>query len=914
MLVISLFLHGIGQAEDKAPFSRDLRRESTETLRLDAEVSTKKGDWNAAFFPLQELVRRFGDLKDPENLEKLEGLYFDLGVAASVVGKADAAIEAFNEYLKKFPKGRRVREAMEMLADAYTEAGTFRKAALIWLRISKEFRLSPEEIITVKSNIADNFIAARSWAEAKRVLLDILDQGRDPGVRNKATVLLVQTYIELGQPSKILSMLPSIALMTSGLKYDVVFNQTLIRGGDKFLAGGDPGMALLLYRSAFTKEAILEANAKESERLASVQKESLANRQPTIVVAAAKALRKNETERRVIEQIPSYTEELRMRTAKVFFDRGQKWEALWAFYDIYRDFPNTIFSEDALYSAFLLSGELLNSNRAEDLARLFLEKFPNSARSRGICLQLAHILVDKGLLPDALALLNAALLSKDNDAAANREELLFLYGYALLQDEQFPASLEQFETARKEFPESSRRDMLDYWIGMAQLFLKDYEKASVEFQNVSSRHTASSRLIEDATFRLAVCEYGKLNFPEAEKAFASFFEKFPHSPLAPEAHMFMGDIAAADGRMDAALGEYRTVVRTTKKKELVDNSVFQIGKIFEGRGDFSAMAEHFRKYISDYGEKGDYTEAVYRLGYALRQLGDNQGMLDAYANAISRFGSDRNAFGVDSMLNDWPEEYRAIKGDYPRDELQRLWATAHENRGRTMELRLQRIFDQCGILLEVPAEFTAGDLEASPPAVLLWAARKKDTDPEIARQALLRIESKYSATEWMPEALMDLAAQDVAKGNAAAAAERYHKVQELCAGSLLAGQSLKMEAEMLMKHGDFTAAVTLLEKVLATNEYNKGPIFPEVLYLLGECQLGLKNPFDAAAYFERIYVLYSGYPEWTAKAYLRRGLILQQQNSPNLAVEVYREMSQQPDLKTFPEYAEAMTHWKEIGL
>ena len=68
--------------------------------------------------------------------------------------------------------------------------------------------------------------------------------------------------------------------------------------------------------------------------------------------------------------------------------------------------------------------------------------------------------------------------------------------------------------------------------------------------------------------------------------------------------------------------------------------------------------------------------------------------------------------------------------------------------------------------------------------------------------------------------------------------------------------------------GHFDEATKRYEEVLQVKEW-KGELWPQALYFVGESLREQGKEKEAYAYYQRIYVLYPHYKEWTAKAYLR---------------------------------------------
>ena len=89
-------------------------------------------------------------------------------------------------------------------------------------------------------------------------------------------------------------------------------------------------------------------------------------------------------------------------------------------------------------------------------------------------------------------------------------------------------------------------------------------------------------------------------------------------------------------------------------------------------------------------------------------------------------------------------------------------------------------------------------------------------------------------------------------------------------------------------------------------------MWPQALFGRGEIAF-IQRRFDiAAAYYERIYVMYSHYAGWTARAYLRRAEALKRAFRPGQAREVLEEMLAAPALEQQPEIEAARSLLAEL--
>ena len=111
--------------------------------------------------------------------------------------------------------------------------------------------------------------------------------------------------------------------------------------------------------------------------------------------------------------------------------------------------------------------------------------------------------------------------------------------------------------------------------------------------------------------------------------------------------------------------------------------------------------------------------------------------------------------------------------------------------------------------------------------------------------------------------------------------------------------------------GHFDDAVKRYQEVLGVKEW-KGELWPQALYFIGESLREQGNEKQAYAYYQRIYVLYPHYKEWTAKAYLRCADISVNLGLKDDAVKTLGEMLANQSLRSTPEYPSAEQRLKEL--
>lgn len=891
------------EAQSPQPEPVDLSQTSTTALEKEADRLVTQRDYPRAVPLLQELARRLGTTESPQLLQKLERILFHLGVGLMELGELSEAADTFTKYMEKFATAHHARYALQLWGDCLRRMEKYDEAATCYERLIKDYTLEYQFQTDVMTKLVDCYVIPREWEKALPLLERIWKELRDPEARAKAATALAQAYIELDRVDEIFGLLPALQYRASRARYDVEFNLTLIRGGDSMFYAKRYPMALLLYQLALTKEELLRWFEQRETRLTEQRKALVAAREEfQKILDVDEHIQNLRAQKEALNEAESYTEELRFRLGRTFFETGRPWESFWVFWGLWREYPGSELAEQGLFAAFSLASELDLLDRAVELGYAYMKSYEKGESYDEVSLALGQVHIKRKEFDKAMVVFERALEVKPEHAYF--DQITFQIGYCLFQLEEFDRALAIFTRFRKDYPESSVREACDYWTAMTYIFKKEYRSAREEFSEFVARYLGGD-YFEDATFRIGVCHYGLLEFADAKRQFEEFIRRFPDSKLRGEAHSFLGDIAGADGRLAEAVQQYKEVAKHTASMPQINYAAFQVAKVYEALEDWKSMAEFFQKYLKEYGLTGNYTEAVWRIGFAKKQLGDIPGMLDEYFAAVQKYGDDPGAVGIDLILQDWPTEYQRHHGRSAHAVIEAELARAQSAKKRALALRWQMTLARLDGEAAAPPSVKEDDLAHASPSVLLWIGQGTQTrQPNLARKAFLRVVENFGGTEWVESALMELAEMEDGLKQHRKAGDLFRQVHERFPTSDRAPLAMKREADMWQEQRKYKEAVEIYEKVLQVREW-RGPLWPECLYQIGMCRLQEGNIREAFGFFQRVYVLYQSYADWTARAYLQSAICLEKLNLRQDAIKTYSEMLAMNRLKNTPEYGEA---------
>lgn len=896
-------------AEQAPPAGPDLSQATTSQIEGQAEMMVRSQRFVEALPYLEELIRRLGATEDIAIQSKLGALRYYLGVARMANRLYGQAAEILAEFLEKHPKHDFAAEGLELQADALRANASFQPAAEAYEKVLQNANVRGQDRVLVQARIADCYVQLKDWPKAVPALEAVLMGTSDAELRGDAAKSLAEGYVETGQGSRIFRLLDILSAKGSRARTDVQFNLNLLASGDKMMADNKPGLALYMYQLVLPTEELLRRCKENVADLLKLRDKLVKERAPfKRVLAVIERMAGLEAQEKTIAEAQSYTVELRLRIAKAFFDMGRKWEALWGFARVWELFPDNPLSEVALSSAFALAGELLALDRAIQFGEAYLAKFPEGQSKDQMGLELGKVYTAAGQAQKAID--HYMKMIEANPKHPFADQMIFLAGYNYFMTEQFPKAIECFERLKTEFPESPSTPDGGYWTGMCLLFGEKYAEARKQFAEFAEKYK-DNHYAKDALFRVAACAYGQLKFDEARDILMKYVAEYPDTPLHADALVLLGDIAGAQGRLADASNYFKQVERHTSNMTQINYAVFQVGKVQEMQDDFAAMEAWFQRYFDTYGLKGLYTEAIWRIGFARKNLMNPQGMLAIYLEALKKYGNDPMAVGIDLILNEWPQEYLRINGKLPEKEMRDELATARGLKQRTRELRWMMALQKRGLFKE-EVSFTIEDIPVSSPAVLVWAGEIfREKNPTLAENAYQRVVDQFDGTEWIEPALLQLAETRAKQGQRDDALKMFERLVKLVPTSKTAGLAMKRAGDILMEKGEYEEASKRFQQVLEVKEW-RGEIWPESLYKVGECFLAQGKSREAFAFYQRVYVLYQHYAKWTALAYLRAAEVSEKLGVKTDAIAQLKEMLSLEGLKGMPEYQEAQARLEKL--
>lgn len=847
------------------PGSSATNLRDVETSKLDNDLinALNRRD-NAAAVPLlEELIVRLVDSKNPEDVRRLSDMRFQLGVSAALIGDYPRSADAFGKFVEGNPRDSRIRQATEFRADSLYYSSSYDEAAAIYQSLV-DARPPQAERVRLLDKVAECYVAAENWQKALPVLRGLLNEPLSEADRQKHTIALLRGLIAIREFDEFLERFPALLRESQMIASSLPFNAALVDAGESLLSLGQPSLAIPVLRAVRTLPEIRSALKASIEQMRTERTQAVERREVARAISITGQIARAETQLKAAEAESDYTSALSLRLMRAYQAANRPFEAYWITRNAYYANKKDPLAEVLCLSALRFATLLKLDRSAIDLGLSYLTDFPTGKVWDEVGIQLAQIFLRVGDNEKAIAFADRVLATKPDSAFA--DQLILTRGLARLNLNDAEKAKQDFLQVRTKFPDKDSAQQALYWTGVANLRLGDFAAALGAFDGLGNG--LPQEMAIDVPFRKAIAFFGLERYEDVIGSLGTFLENGAPPRVRTRARMLLSDAYGALGRLDEAFSECQKAVENALNQTDVDEATFMACRILEKMTRYEDIEQLLDGYLGKYGTNGDFAQAYYLRALAQRSQGrDNGKILDDLWAAISKNAYNPLLRGVDRLMDLFVDISKGKDADKSISRLDEGMKAAKTNGERAAELRYARSLVRAGNAVDV--QIAAEDLEISGPETLLWiATAQPGVDAALRQSALLRIIEKFPDSDAFPAAALEHATQLAKSGDHRKAITFANRAIEAAPMAVTSAKAYKLKGDSLVAQKKYEEAIKEYESVLQVREW-RGELWPEVLFRIGECQMALNHPKEAYAYFQRIYVLYSFYKTWTAKAYLR---------------------------------------------
>jgi TolA-binding protein len=439
---------------------------------------------------------------------------------------------------------------------------------------------------------------------------------------------------------------------------------------------------------------------------------------------------------------------------------------------------------------------------------------------------------------------------------------------------------------------------------------------------------------------LGLAEQGKLQYEskklgEARQSMTRIVTQFPESPQRPQAEYYLGWIELDEKRDAEAVKHFEYVVNKAPADPLAQDSLLQLGLLMLKADKYPEAIQYLTRHTQQYPTSTKADEALYSAGVAYARSKQWDAAINQFRSLLEKFPKsavmDRGIYEwawAERNKNNKPEaikQYEFLLKTFPQSAL------AERSRFELSELTFDaKNFD--AVIAQLKESIaTAKEKAVKEQAMyrLAWAYVSKN-DPETAANNFEAFVTAFPESD-------DVASGYYQAGECRMKLKEYDPAMKHFAAAVAAKNNKEVHESALLRLGEAQALMFKWKESVATyqlyqntyptgkwiqqarlgtgwafenqkqyqeaiNEYTKvlvakanDEVSARSQFQIGECLFGL-NRLDAAIQeFARVET-YQNFKDWTARALLEMGRVLEAKGDKPAAVARFKEViSRFPD-------------------
>ncbi|VGO11646.1 hypothetical protein PDESU_00191 [Pontiella desulfatans] len=897
-----------------------------------ADRMLQRGDYRGAIPALEEVIRRTESLDDPQGMDTCQTCRFQLARSLFQSGDVPAGMAVLEKYLASQPL-KKERMALRMMAQGFFDTQEWPKIEEIANRLLALPDLEREDLYNANLLLGQALFRQEKWAESVKPLGYAADYSKEERVKALCQIMVVRALVEAENWRELFGWIPKIYRTDS--KYDISLNLTLMKAGKARFEDDDFLNALLLYRMVLPREKLIDFSENkvrtltqklEADKKTGIKEEEVKERDTEIA-----DLRES---MKTLNDLPPYEDEVTFRIGQIYAEVKRYWEGYVLFDKLYRQDRTSEIGEASMLQSVLILYDVQEIPRAEERIIKYLEERPDGQYARTLLSMMVRDNLVKQNFDRVVELqkyVEGLPATSDPDELSLQADLHYMLAFGYFQKKDYKTAGSQFSVIIKDHPNSTHFNDARYYRGMTYMLQANYADALADFlayqeKNEHGEHFAASM------FREAVCKFGLEQIQESEAAFTRFIDAFPDDVLVSEAHSMRGDIEASKEAtnedpytLDRALADYRKGIDKATTDLQASYPAFKAAEVYKLEFKWQEIIDLMNYYMDRWEEKADVAEATFWIGQSQIELGQVSEAVEAYLNAIERFGNDPTKQGVDKIILELVKVSSYHLSDEDREGLAikiKLRLTSIDEREQVLKLRLritQAMLQGEEVAAALGAELLESKLEltlASPAALALMcdAAVATGNTVEMERLGSYFLEN-FEDSEMLWHAYRAQTFKFLAQENYKDVLWTIDEAQGMFGAEPHMGWAQIIKADTLFKMKKYDEAFEAYNMCMGVAEW-RGPIFAEGMFGMGSCALAQEDIEKAHSFFQRTYLLFKGYADgdWAAKGYLAAADCLIKLGREEDAVNTLKAMLEDEYTNTNPLAEKVREQLKKLGV
>ncbi|MEM1223767.1 MAG: tetratricopeptide repeat protein, partial [Verrucomicrobiota bacterium] len=446
-----------------------------------------------------------------------------------------------------------------------------------------------------------------------------------------------------------------------------------------------------------------------------------------------------------------------------------------------------------------------------------------------------------------------------------------------------------------DFPNSSSLDQAYYFLGDIEIFAENYELALNHLQRAIEL-TNTIQIIETATFRLGEVYERLQRYDEMISIFENFIRENPASKRVTDATLQLGRGYEYIGNPNGMLTLFRdTILRDFKDPENTGIDALIEAYVEKYNRNKTVLTETVA-LLDRLDDDVEYrTKFITDRGFLFEQFYNNQDLEQTLYNRLRSHPSFTDQLVSDlspiaEITNVYREQLAQYPAETPEDYFKSLLKSAQAEGERIGEIRMLMGLYRSGVNIAPAEPFTSDDLQTVSPRVLLYIAdlAREDEQIDFAVEAWEMVLERFPNDDACIVAYLRLADYNERIGDLETALTKLKAIEEFFPGSTQLPAVILRQGEVLTKMGDTDTARERYQYILKVPGW-RGVAHARALLQTGDAYVADKAYDKAHGFYERTFLTYPQFGEWSARAYLADAKVLVKLGSKEDAVTTLQE-------------------------
>lgn len=598
--------------------------------------------------------------------------------------------------------------------------------------------------------------------------------------------------------------------------------------------------------------------------------------------------------------------------------------------EAYREqYPEGTYYQDITAALAINYRETERDAEFKELVEKYLDERPKDPNSRILFAQWALFQLERERFNDIIMSCNRwQAMHTDSEF---QDGLSYWKGLAYLNTSDFPKAIEEFDALLSLFPYSGYTEDALLRKGFAQFYDQRLADARNSMKRFLEQYPSSSAL-DQAYFVLGEVEGVEGNIELAMGYYRKAIELTESEDILSTAIFRIGGIFELMGDFDKMAETFEDFIDKYSESKKLTGAIEQLGRAYEHQTRLVDMLVLYRDAISEYFTVVDdpgidaiienYSEKYDQHYTTLTSTVAMLDRLDTDAEFREKMLNDRGflfeyfyrhpevdqalynrmrfhpSFGPQLMddlspLDDITGTYRLQLSDFPAQTpvvfFDRLRQSAVSESNRVAETRALMGLYRDGITKTPSTPFDSELVNQLGPRLLLFVADyMRDKDLNFSDAAWRKVIADYPQSNSTVVAYTRLAEVSRLQGNLMEAFEHLDEIVKRFPGSPLLPNVLLSQGEIMTDLDRGQNARDIYQYILRVQEW-RGIVHARALYQIGLSFLAEGEPAKAHGFFERTFLGYSHFTEWSAKAYYQDARALVAMNETGDAIKTLQE-------------------------